>query len=77
MQIGQTASVSFDALTSQTFTGKVAAIDSASTVTSNVVTYNVTVALDSTSPQVKEGMTATVDVTVAEKDGVLCCRRPQ
>ena len=71
VQVGQTASVSFDALTNQTFTGKVVAIDSASTVTSNVVTYNVTVALDSSSPQVKEGMTATVDVTVAEKDGVL------
>ena len=51
--------------------GKVVAIDATSTVTSNVVTYNVTVALDSASPQVKEGMTATVDVTVAEKDGVL------
>ncbi len=71
VQVGQTASVSFDALTNQTFTGKVVAIDSASTVTSNVVTYNVMVALDSTSTQVKEGMTATVDVTVAEKDGVL------
>ena len=47
VQIGQTASVSFDALTSQTFTGKVVAIDSTSTVTSNVVTYNVTVSLDS------------------------------
>ena len=71
VQVGQTASVSFDALANQTFTGKVVAIDSASTVTSNVVTYNVTIGLDSTSPQVKEGMTATADVTVAEKDGVL------
>ena len=71
VQLGQAASISFDALASQTFTGKVVAIDAASTVTSNVVTYNVTVAPDSTSPQVKEGMTATVDVTVAEKDGVL------
>ena len=71
VQLGQAASISFDALANQTFTGKVVAIDAASTVTSNVVTYNVTVAPDSTSPQVKEGMTATVDVTVAEKDGVL------
>ena len=71
VQVGQTATVSFDALTGQTFTGKVIAIDAASTVTSNVVTYNVTVALDSTSPQVKVGMTASVDVTVAQKDDVL------
>jgi macrolide-specific efflux system membrane fusion protein len=35
------------------------------------VTYNVTVSLDSMSPQIKEGMTATADVTVAEKDNVL------
>ena len=68
---GQPASVSFDALTGQSFTGKVVAIDSASTVTSNVVTYNVTVALDSPPPEVKVGMTASVDVTVAERDGVL------
>jgi multidrug efflux pump subunit AcrA (membrane-fusion protein) len=40
-------------------------------VTGNVVTYNVTVALDSTSPSVKVGMTASVDVTVAERTGVL------
>ena len=71
VQVGQTATVSFDALTGQTFTGKVVAIDAASTVTSNVVTYNATVALDSTSPQVKVGMTASVDVTVAQKDDVL------
>ena len=71
VQLGQAASISFDALANQTFTGKVVAIDATSTVTSNVVTYNVTTALDSASPLVKEGMTATVDVTVAEKDGVL------
>jgi HlyD family secretion protein len=71
VQVGQTATVSFDALTGQTFTGKVVAIDAASTVTSNVVTYNATVALDSSSPQVKVGMTASVDVTVAQKDDVL------
>jgi RND family efflux transporter MFP subunit len=71
VQLGQTASISFDALTGQTFTGKVVAIDATSTVTSNVVTYNVTVALDSASPEVKVGMTASVDVTVAEKDNVL------
>ena len=71
VQVGQPATVTFDALTDQSFTGKVVAIDAASTVTSNVVTYNVTVALDSTSPQVKVGMTASVDVTVAQKDNVL------
>ena len=71
VQVGQLATVTFDALTDQSFTGKVVAIDAASTVTSNVVTYNVTVALDSTSPQVKVGMTASVDVTVAQKDNVL------
>ncbi len=71
VQVGQSATVTFDALTDQLFTGKVATIDASSTVTSNVVTYNVTIALDSTSPQVKVGMTASVDVTVAQKDNVL------
>jgi RND family efflux transporter MFP subunit len=71
VQIGQAASVSFDALTDRAFTGKVVAIDAASTVTSNVVTYNVTVSLDPPSPEVKVGMTASVDVTVAQKDNAL------
>jgi macrolide-specific efflux system membrane fusion protein len=71
VEVGQRAVVAFDALTDETFTGTVVSVDATATVTGNVVTYNVTVALDSTSSSVKVGMTASVDVTVAEKDGVL------
>ena len=48
------------------------AIDTTATVVSNVVTYNVTFALDNPTPAaVKPGMTAEVDVIVAERDNVV------
>ena len=59
VKVGQPAVVTFSALTDTTVAGKVAAIDSTSTVTSNVVTYNVTIALDNPPATVKAGMTAT------------------
>jgi RND family efflux transporter MFP subunit len=71
IEVGQTAIVTFDALADEPVTGTVVAVDATATVTGNVVTYNVTVALESTSPSVKVGMTASVDVTVAERTGVL------
>ena len=55
VKVGQTAAVTFSALTDTTVAGKVTAIDSTSTVTSNVVTYNVTIALDNPPATVKSG----------------------
>ena len=59
----------------QTFTGKVVAYRRDVDGHEQRRDVHATTALDSASPLVKEGMTATVDVTVAEKDGVLVLPR--
>ena len=69
---GQPATVTVDALPGTKLAAHVVAIDTTSTVVSNVVTYNVTFAFDNPTPAgVKPGMTAEVDVIVAETDNVV------
>jgi multidrug efflux pump subunit AcrA (membrane-fusion protein) len=69
--LGQPATVTFTALTGVSVSAHVLAIDSTSTVTSNVVTYNVTVQLDQPVAKVKPGMTASVNVITAEAPDAL------
>ena len=69
--VGQPATVSFPALPNEQAAAHVVAIDATSTVVSNVVTYNVTMALDNLTPLVKPGMSANVSVVVAKADNVL------
>ncbi len=76
MQVGQTVQVTFDALSGQTFSAKVAEVAYVGTVTSGVVNYPVTVALDqpsssSASQQIRPGMTANVTIVVEQRDDVL------
>ena len=69
---GQPAAVTVDALPGTKLAAHVVAIDTTATVVSNVVTYNVTFAFDNPTPAaVKPGMTAEVDVIVAEADNVV------
>jgi multidrug efflux pump subunit AcrA (membrane-fusion protein) len=60
--VGQPATITFPALPSTEVAGKVVAVSSTSTVVSNVVTYDETVALINPPPGVKDGMTAQVSV---------------
>src|SRR2546421_4900935 len=69
--VGQPATVSFPALPNEQAAAHVVAIDATSTVVSNVVTYNVTMALDNLTPLVKPGMSANVSAVVAKADNVL------
>ena len=72
IQDGQPATVTVDALPGTKLAAHVVAIDTTATVVSNVVTYNVTFAFDNPTPAgVKPGMTAEVDVIVAEADNVV------
>jgi multidrug efflux pump subunit AcrA (membrane-fusion protein) len=64
MKDGETATVTLPALTSANVTGTVTAVASTSTVVSNVVTYDVTIALNDPPSTVKVGMTADVSVVV-------------
>ncbi len=71
VKLGLNAKVTFDALPNVSATGTVTLIDTLATVSSNVVTYNVTLTLDSAPPSVKPGMTSTMAVGVDHRDGVL------
>ena len=69
--VGQPATATISALPGVTLAAKVIAIDSTATTVSNVVTYNVTFALTGTSPKLKPGMTADVEVVTAVRAGAL------
>jgi multidrug efflux pump subunit AcrA (membrane-fusion protein) len=69
--VGQPATATISALPGVTLAAKVIAVDSTATTVSNVVTYNVTFALTGTSPRLKLGMTADVEVVTAVRAGAL------
>ncbi|GAA2136518.1 efflux RND transporter periplasmic adaptor subunit [Actinomadura napierensis] len=71
LKTGQSASVSFDALTGKTATGKITAIGLSPTTTDNVVKFPVTISLTTVPSGVRLGQTATVEITTASADDVL------
>jgi multidrug efflux pump subunit AcrA (membrane-fusion protein) len=71
IKVGQPATVTLSALPNTSVAGTVTDVSPTSTVTSNVVTYDVTVRLISPPGSVRNGMTADVGVTVATKSNVL------
>jgi HlyD family secretion protein len=71
MQVDQTVDYTFDALGPDLhFSGKVQAVNPASTVISGVVNYKVTASIEN-APQIKPGMTANMTILVASKDDAL------
>lgn len=62
VEVGQKATLTFDALPELTLTGKVAEVDASGTVNSGVVSYNVTIVPDAGSAAVKGGMTVTAAI---------------
>lgn len=68
---GDVAGLSFVALPDVTVTGKVSKLDTLGTVTQNVVSYTAEIELDQQLDGLKPGMSATADIIVAEKTGVL------
>ncbi len=71
IHIGQAATITLDALTGQTFTGRILALDTNQTLVSNVVTYYAKVAFDTTSASIKPGMTASVAVVLDKRDNAV------
>ncbi|HUY72666.1 MAG TPA: HlyD family efflux transporter periplasmic adaptor subunit [Gaiellaceae bacterium] len=69
--VGQPATVTFAALPGVDVAGKVVAVSGTSTVVSNVVTYDETIALVDPPSGVKEGMTASVSVVDQTRENVL------
>jgi len=70
ISVGQTATITVASLGSPV-TGQVTALDTTSTVVSNVVTYAGTVTLDQVPAGLRSGMTATITVVTASKSGVI------
>ncbi len=71
LAVGQPATITFPALPNIEVAGKVIDVSSTSTVVSNVVTYNATIALVNPPADVKEGMTANVAVVTETRPHVL------
>src|SRR5439155_10436246 len=71
LRVGQAATVTVDALSGEQLAAHVIAIDTNATVSSSVVTYNVTFAIDNAARRLKPGMTASVSVVTAEEDNVV------
>jgi HlyD family secretion protein len=71
VKLGQPAEVTVDAYPNHPFAGRVAKIASIATLQQNVVTYDVTIALDNPGDLLKPDMTTSVNITVAKKEKAL------
>jgi len=71
IKIGQSATVTFDALPNKTFTGKVMGINTTGAVTSGVTTYPTVIQLDDSSADIMPNMSATASIITKVDDNVL------
>ncbi|MDZ4202730.1 MAG: efflux RND transporter periplasmic adaptor subunit [Gallionella sp.] len=71
IRVGQKARFSVDAFPNRSFQGAVRQIRMNPTVQQNVVTYNVVIDVDNPEQILMPGMTAYVNITVAERENVL------
>jgi len=71
VKVGDTAQLTFDALSGATYNAKVTAISPAGTVTQGVVNYPVILVLTDADNAIKPGMTANLTIEVERRDNVL------
>jgi len=71
LYVGQKVKVIFDALKDTEFTGMIRSIDSAGSVNSGVVTFEVKIAVDNLPEAIKPNMTATVRIDLINKTNVM------
>ena len=71
VNIGQKVSLTFSAIDSLTATGKVEKMDSRGTLTSGVVTYNVTVGFDSLDSRIRPEMSVSAAIITDTKQDVI------
>jgi HlyD family secretion protein len=71
IQIGQPSTLTFDAVSGQTYNGEVTDIGRAGTTVGGVVNFLVTVQLSNTDEKVKPGMTAGAVITISQLNNVL------
>ena len=71
VQVGNKATLTFDAFPSKTFTGKVFSINTTGSVSSGVTSYPTTIILDTENPKIYANMSATAAIIITSKDNVL------
>jgi macrolide-specific efflux system membrane fusion protein len=72
IQVGQAATITFDALPNKTFTGKVMGLNTTGAVTSGVTTYPTVIQLDDTTDtSIFPNMSATANIITKVDDNVL------
>ena len=71
VKIGQPVTLTFDALPGFTSTGKVETMDSLGTVSSGVVTFNVTIGFDKLDTKIKPGMSVTAAIITGTQQDVV------
>jgi HlyD family secretion protein len=71
VQVGQDASLTFDAISNKSYSGKVTKVALVGNTTQGVVDFTVTVELTNADEQVKPGMTAGVNIVVQKLTNVL------
>jgi RND family efflux transporter MFP subunit len=71
VQIGNKATLTFDAFPDKTFTGKVFSINTTGSVSSGVTSYPTTIILDVENPQIFANMSATANIIITSKDNIL------
>jgi len=71
LQVGQEATVTFDALQGRVYHGKVSQVAMISAGSSTTVNYRVTIEVTDPDERVLSGMTAEVEITVAQKENVI------
>ncbi|HEX7973361.1 MAG TPA: efflux RND transporter periplasmic adaptor subunit [Anaerolineales bacterium] len=71
IKLGQTAQLTFDAVPNKTYNGKVANIGQVGASTQGVVNFTVTVQITNPDASIKSGMTAAVNIDIAQHTNVL------
>lgn len=71
VKVGQSAAITFDAITGKTYTGAVTSVGQVGSTSSGVVNFTVTVKITDPDNQIKPGLTASCDVVVSSAQGVL------
>ena len=71
VELDQTVDFTVDAFPYRTFHGKVSQVRNAATIVQNVVTYDVVISVNNADLKLKPGMTATANIVIAHREGVL------
>ena len=71
VKVGQTVTLTFDAIPAEEFSGTVTDIALFGALSNGSVNFTVTVEIQSPSPAIKPGMTAAVNVVISQLDNVL------